>query len=79
MSIRPGFIAMMLLVIASSAAVSASEQVPVTINGDYIVEPVHDADKNSITIKWVYATITQGMQIGIRRQCHPTSPRLTWT
>jgi len=61
MSKRLGFVAVVLLLIASSAVVSASEQVPVAANGDYIVEPVHDTDKNPIGVKWVYATITQGM------------------
>ena len=51
---------MMLLLIASFAVVSASEQDPAVSNGGYIVEPVHTAGMNPISIQSVYATITQG-------------------
>lgn len=61
MSKRLGVIAMMLLLIASSAVVSASEQVPAVSNGGYSVEPVHNTGINPISIKSVYSTITQGM------------------
>ncbi|HII99271.1 MAG TPA: hypothetical protein HA272_08500 [Methanoregula sp.] len=52
---------MMLLLIASSAGVSASEQTAVVSNGGYHVEPVYDTDKNPVSITSVYSTITQGM------------------
>lgn len=61
MSKRLGVVAMMLLVIASFAVVSASEQGPAANNGGYIVEPVHNAGMNPIGIQSIYATITQGM------------------
>jgi hypothetical protein len=60
MSKRLGVVAMMLLLIASFAVVSASEQGPAVSNGGYIVEPVHNTGMNPISIQSVYATITQG-------------------
>jgi hypothetical protein len=61
MSKRLGVVAMMLLVIASFAVVSASEeQEHLVTSGGYIVEPSHGDDKGPIVIDTVYATITQG-------------------
>jgi len=60
MSKRLGVFAMMLLVIASFAVVSASEQVPSVGNGGYIVEPFQGDDEEPSVIDTVYATITQG-------------------
>ena len=59
MSKRLGVVLMMLLLIASSAGVSASEQMTAA-NGGYRVEPVHDDSKNTFSIASVYTTITQG-------------------
>jgi hypothetical protein len=50
----------MLLVIASFAVVSASEQAPAAGNGGYIVEPSLGNNKEPFAIDTVYATITQG-------------------
>ena len=61
MSKRLGVVAMMLLLIALSAVVSASEQVPAVSNGGYRVEPVNTTGMNPMSIKSVSAYITQGM------------------
>ncbi|MDD1686380.1 peptidase domain-containing protein [Methanoregula sp.] len=60
MSKRLGVVAMMLLLIASFAGVSANEQVSAVSNGGYSVEPVYDTGNDLIRIQSVYATITQG-------------------
>ena len=53
---------MMLLVLASSAGVSAAEDREIiTAVGGYLVEPVHDTDDDQKSIKSVYGTITQGL------------------
>ena len=61
MSKRLGVVAVMLLLIASVAVVSASEQSSVVSNGGYIVKPVENASINSMSIQSIYPTITQGM------------------
>jgi hypothetical protein len=61
MSKRLGVVAVMLLLIASFAVVSASEQSSVVSNGGYIVKPVENTSINSMSIQSIYATITQGM------------------
>jgi len=61
MSKRLGVVAMMLLLIASCAVVSASEQVSAISNGGYSVEPVNTTGMNPMSIKSVSAYITQGM------------------
>jgi hypothetical protein len=58
MSKRLGVVAMMLLVIASFAVVSASEQNPAAINGGYSVVPVHYTGMNPLVVS---GTIVQGM------------------
>ncbi len=61
MSKRLGVVAVMLLLIASFAVVSASEQSSVVSNGGYIVKPVENTSINSMSIQSIYATIPQGM------------------
>lgn len=61
MSKRLGVVAVMLLLIASVAVVSASEQGSVVSNGGYIVEPVQNAGMSPFGIQTVYASITQGV------------------
>jgi len=61
MSKRLGVVAMMLVLIASFAVVSASEQVPIVSNGGYNVEPAHNDGMNLMSIQLIYASITQGM------------------
>lgn len=61
MSKRLGVVAVMLLLIASVAVVSASEQGSVVSNGGYIVEPVQNAGMSPLGIQTVYASITQGV------------------
>ncbi|WP_246496118.1 peptidase domain-containing protein [Methanocalculus chunghsingensis] len=58
---RSGFVVMVLLLITSSTIVSAGEQMPIATNGDYIIQPINDAEKNTGDVRWVYDTITQGM------------------
>jgi len=58
MSKRLGVVAMMLLVIASCAVVSANGQNTATVNGGYSIVPVHDSAMHPLI---VYGTIVQGM------------------
>jgi hypothetical protein len=58
MSKRLGVVAVMLLLIASFAVVSASEQVSSVSNGGYRIEPVHESGMHPMI---VYGTISQGM------------------
>jgi len=51
---------MMLLLIASFAVVSASENSTIVKDGDYVVEPGHNTDISSYGVRSVFATITQG-------------------
>lgn len=55
-----GVVAMMLLLIASFAVVSASENSAIVKDGGYVVEPGHITDINSYGVRSVFATITQG-------------------
>ncbi len=61
MSKRLGVIVTMLLLIALSTVVSASEQNSTISKDGYHVEPVKTTGINPISIKSVYAYITQGM------------------
>ena len=51
---------MMLLLIASFAVVSASENSTIVKDGGYVIEPGHDTNMNSFGVQSVFATITQG-------------------
>ena len=51
---------MMLLLIASFAVVSASENSTIVKDGGYVVEPGHNTDINSYGVRSVFATITHG-------------------
>jgi hypothetical protein len=61
MSKRLGVVAMMLLVIASFAVVSAHEQTSADGTGGYRIEPVHDSGMHTMSIQSVGATIRQGI------------------
>lgn len=58
MSKRLGVVALMLLVIASCAVVSASEQNPAAVSGGYSVVPAQYAGMNPLVVS---GTIVQGM------------------
>jgi len=60
MSKRLGFVAMMLLLIASFAVVSASENNTVVKDGAYVIETGHNAGMSSMGIQSVFSSITQG-------------------
>lgn len=60
MSKRLGVVAMMLLLIASFAVVSASEQVSLVKESGNVVKPVQNAGMNPDSILIVYDSITQG-------------------
>ncbi|MDD5187598.1 MAG: peptidase domain-containing protein [Methanoregula sp.] len=60
MSKRLGVVAMMLLLIASFAVVSASEQVSLVNEGGNVVKPAQNAGMNPDSILIVYDSITQG-------------------
>jgi uncharacterized protein YfaP (DUF2135 family) len=61
MSNRLGVVAMMLLLIASFAVVSANEQGSIGSNGGYIINPMHSTGMNPMNIQTVTSTISQGM------------------
>jgi hypothetical protein len=60
MSKRLGVVAMMLLLIASFAVASASENNTFVRGGGYVIEPGHNAGMSSIGIDSVFSSITQG-------------------
>jgi len=60
MSKRLGVVAMMLLLIASFAVVSASENSAFVKGGGYVIEPGHSTGMNSISPMLISSSITQG-------------------
>jgi hypothetical protein len=59
MSKRLGIVALVLLVLASCAVVSASEQGVVVKDSSYLVQPAHDGGMTPMSVQTVYSSITQ--------------------
>ncbi|HNX18087.1 MAG TPA: peptidase domain-containing protein [Methanoregula sp.] len=60
MSKRLGIVALVLLVMASCAVVSAQEQGNVVSGNGYQVQPAQDEGMTPMSIQTIYSTITQG-------------------
>ncbi|HNX18085.1 MAG TPA: hypothetical protein PKM50_07140 [Methanoregula sp.] len=59
MSKRLGIVALVLIVMASCAGVSAQEQSNVVNGNGYQVQPAHDEGMTPMSIQTIYSTITQ--------------------